>query len=138
MSELWEKIKAARLSAELTQEELAEKCGVSRATVNQWEAKDPSKRINPRKQNLQKISEVTGAPLGWLKSKEAAIDDRWFDENEDWNSANIEERIIRERQEALTIVKKSLKELYTMAMEEKLNNDEMELIVALTRTLKRK
>ncbi|RDH45861.1 helix-turn-helix domain-containing protein [Zooshikella ganghwensis] len=137
MSGLWEKIKAARLSAELTQEELAEKCGVNRATVSMWESKDPTKRIKPRKHNLEKISDATGAPLGWLKSKDAGIDDTWLEQNQDWQTADVEQRIVRERQENHARAKRSVQELYLMVEQNKLTTDEYDLIISLVRAFQR-
>ena len=46
-SELWQRLRAAREHAKLTQQQIADACGVSREAVSQWEAKDPAKRKTP-------------------------------------------------------------------------------------------
>lgn len=78
-SELFQRIRAARLHKGLSQAQLGKACGVERAAVNQWEALDPKKRTTPRYENLRLVSEVTGAPMEWLLNDDADMEiTDWF------------------------------------------------------------
>lgn len=55
-------LKAARVNAELTQQEMAEAIGVSKMTVNAWE--NGLRAIKPA--YLPMISQVTGCPINDL------------------------------------------------------------------------
>lgn len=61
--EMKDRIKKARKSAELSQSALAEKVGVTRAAVAQWE----SGIHPPRREIIAKISDATGSDLTWLE-----------------------------------------------------------------------
>lgn len=76
-SELWQRLRAARISAGLTQEELGKRIGVTRAAISQWEHQEPEKRSQPRWEHIAAVSRVTGAPQSWLGSDEAELDDFW-------------------------------------------------------------
>ncbi|MBU2713695.1 helix-turn-helix domain-containing protein [Zooshikella harenae] len=66
---LWEKIRVARTNANMTQQDLAKACGVSRATVNAWES--PKKQHkNSRRRSLKRIAEVTNTPITWFMESE--------------------------------------------------------------------
>lgn len=53
---------AARVNAKLTQEELAEKLGVSKSTVNGWE----QGKSEPKLSQLQAISSLSGIPMDFI------------------------------------------------------------------------
>lgn len=53
---------AARVNAKLTQEELAEKLGVSKSTVNGWE----KGKSEPKLSQLQAISALSGIPMDFI------------------------------------------------------------------------
>jgi transcriptional regulator with XRE-family HTH domain len=59
-----EGIALARLSGDLTQGELADKLGVSKRAVQEWE----SNRISGLK-HVNKIEQVTGKPAGWIMER---------------------------------------------------------------------
>ena len=59
---LAKRIKAARKSVHITQEELGKRLGVSKAAVSQWEGA----ATTPDVHNLLRISEVTHVPIAWL------------------------------------------------------------------------
>jgi len=61
--ELKDRIKEARKKAELSQTELAERTGVTRAAVAQWE----SGKHPPRREVLERIAEATGEDLIWIE-----------------------------------------------------------------------
>jgi len=65
-SELWQRIKAARRHASLTQDEVAQMLNLTRPAVAQWESKNPETRTSPSRANLNAFSELTGAPMDWL------------------------------------------------------------------------
>lgn len=54
---------AARVNANLTQKEFAEKCGVSESTVIAWE----SGRRFPNLKMLRKIEDVLGVSLNYIR-----------------------------------------------------------------------
>lgn len=60
---LKDRIRQARLSAELSQAALAEKIGIQRSAVAQWERLDGSR---PTVENLCKIATITAVRFEWL------------------------------------------------------------------------
>lgn len=66
MSELWEKIRARRRELDLTQQEVADYCGISVTAISKWESKSPEGRAYPRQNKLQKLSEVLQVDKAWL------------------------------------------------------------------------
>lgn len=72
-----QRIKAARLHAGLTQEQLGEACAVSKSAVSNWETSNFSKATNPTFDNLRCISKVTGAPVKWLLDDTVDLDHGW-------------------------------------------------------------
>lgn len=65
-SSLAAKIRAARQAAGFTQQQVAERLGVTRGAVTQWEARDEDSRTQPSIELLRRFSEVTGVPFSWL------------------------------------------------------------------------
>ena len=59
---LGQKIKVARITASLKQEDIARAAGVSRPTVSQWENGD----TEPSASKLFAIAHATNQPLGWF------------------------------------------------------------------------
>lgn len=59
---------AARTNAHLTQEELAEKIGVSRMTVSNWEIG----KCEPSLSQARLICQATGIPLNFLVTTKAS------------------------------------------------------------------
>ena len=64
--ELGNKIKEARLTAKLTQKQLADTVGVSTQTVSNWE----SSRNKPDLHVIQKIADATSKKLNWFIQEE--------------------------------------------------------------------
>ncbi len=77
MSELWQRLRHARRFADLTQQDLANKCGVSRGAVALWEAAEPEHRTKPTTEHLIHVSKATGVPLEWLLNDAADLDAIW-------------------------------------------------------------
>jgi transcriptional regulator with XRE-family HTH domain len=77
-TELWQRIRFARKHAKVTQQEVADVCGISREAVAQWESADQSKRTVPLTERIQVISKMTHAPLTWLLSSDSELSaDAW-------------------------------------------------------------
>lgn len=74
---LWQRLRQARRYADLTQADLAEKCGVSRGAVALWEAEEPEHRTKPTTDRLMLISQSTGVPLEWLLNDASKLEDIW-------------------------------------------------------------
>ncbi len=55
-------LEACRVNAKLKQQDLADKLGVSRSTVGNWE----SGKTSPTSVQLQKISLLTGVPMDFI------------------------------------------------------------------------
>ncbi|WP_163832229.1 helix-turn-helix domain-containing protein [Spartinivicinus ruber] len=66
MSSLWSKLRKRRKELNLTQGEIAKYCEVSLAAVGKWESKDPETRAYPKRNKLQKLSEVLKVNHLWL------------------------------------------------------------------------
>lgn len=60
------KIRAARLAAGFTQDKVAQKLGITRGAITQWEAKDDEKATTPGMDSLRKFAEVCEVPFTWL------------------------------------------------------------------------
>lgn len=75
MSELWQRLRAARRYADLTQTDLGRACGVSRSAVAFWEAEAPEQRTRPTLEHMVTISRSTGAPLEWLMNDASRLED---------------------------------------------------------------
>jgi transcriptional regulator with XRE-family HTH domain len=95
-SELWQRVRAARKSAGLTQEELGQRIGVTRASVSQWEHHDAARRTVPRWEHIASVSAVTGAPQDWLMSDDSDLESFWFsnadDDSEDGGANKHDQR----------------------------------------------
>lgn len=81
-STLRQRIKAARLYAQLTQEQLAERLGVTKSAVSMWETPNNVKQTNPTLDNLRGISRETGAPMWWLSDDNQDIEGIWMEPSE--------------------------------------------------------
>lgn len=76
-SELWQRLRQARRFADLTQSDLAAKCGVTRGAVALWEAAEAEHRTRPTTEHLITVSDVTGVPLDWLLNDAADLEAVW-------------------------------------------------------------
>lgn len=76
-TQLWQRLRQARRYADLTQADLAGKCGVSRGAVALWEAEEPEHRTKPTTDHLLAISSATGVPLEWLLNDASKLEDIW-------------------------------------------------------------
>lgn len=74
---LWQRIRAARKWAKLTQQQVADQLGITREAISLWE--NASKGIHPELSRLQAFSRITGAPLSWLVDDNADLDEAWLD-----------------------------------------------------------
>lgn len=74
-SQLWERLRAARRYADLTQREVAIAVGLTRSAVAQWEAAEVDQRTRPSVEHLIVVSKLTKAPLEWLMNDASRLDD---------------------------------------------------------------
>lgn len=70
MDRLAKRLKEARLRAGLSQTELAERIGVSRGAVGQWETGDS----NPSNANMRSAADVLGVNVDWLASQRGPME----------------------------------------------------------------
>ena len=59
------RVREARMDAKIKQGELADRLGISRPAVSQWE----NGRSDPTHENLVQIAAITGKPLSWFHVK---------------------------------------------------------------------
>lgn len=76
-SELWQRLRQARKYADLTQQDLADACSVTRGAVALWEAAEPEHRTKPTTDHLITVSKVTGVPLEWLLNDTSDLNAIW-------------------------------------------------------------
>lgn len=76
-TQLWQRLRQARRYADLTQADLAAKCGVSRGAVALWEAEEPEHRTKPTVDHLIAIAKGTGVPLDWLMNDASDLSELW-------------------------------------------------------------
>ena len=76
-TQLWQRLRQARRYADLTQADLAAKCGVSRGAVALWEAEEPEHRTKPSTEHLIALSKATNVPLEWLLNDASKLEDLW-------------------------------------------------------------
>jgi len=72
-TELHERMRFARQRLSLTQEDVAEKMGVSRAAVGLWES--PDKKNGPTRNNLIRFADALGIPFEWLANDESTLEE---------------------------------------------------------------
>jgi len=77
MSELWQRIRAARKAAGLTQDKVAAAIGVTRAGVALWESNNPDHKTSPSLHNLSALSRAIGVPMDWLMDDKSDPAEAW-------------------------------------------------------------
>lgn len=76
-SELWQRIRAARRRAGLTQSDVAAHFEIDRTAVAQWEAKREDRRTRPDIARLEELGHLTRTPIWWLMSDDVDVLDPW-------------------------------------------------------------
>lgn len=76
-SELWQRLRAARRYADVTQGAIAKKLDLERSAVSQWEAVRPENRTHPSVAQLAVVSEMTGVPMWWLSDDDQHPESVW-------------------------------------------------------------
>lgn len=69
------KIKAARLAADLTQDDVARALRISRGAVTAWERPYSAKKTRPRVDRMQILAELTGVPVQFFLDERYTVDD---------------------------------------------------------------
>lgn len=78
-SEMWQRIKAARKRAGLTQADVAAHFDIDRTAITQWEARSSSRRTRPDIARLEEFAHLTRTPVWWLLSDEVDVLEPWPD-----------------------------------------------------------
>lgn len=65
-SELWQRIRAARAHAELTQSEVAKALGLTRPAISLWESKEALNRTRPTSEQMNQLALLCKVSPGWL------------------------------------------------------------------------
>lgn len=76
-TQLWQRLRQARKYADLTQADLAARCGVTRGAVALWEAEEAEHRTKPRTDHLLAIASATNVPIEWLLNDASKLDEIW-------------------------------------------------------------
>lgn len=76
-SEFWQRLRQARRYADMTQQDLAERCEVTRGAVALWEASEPEHRTKPTTEHCITVAKTCGVPLEWLLNDSSDLDSIW-------------------------------------------------------------
>lgn len=76
-SQLWQRLRAARKFADLTQAQLAAACGITRSGYAFFEASDPGSRSRPNTDQIMAIAKLTRVPIDWLLNDASEPGDVW-------------------------------------------------------------
>lgn len=69
--ELHKRLRQLRKEAGLTQEQVGEHFGLSKAAISYWETENPDKRTAPKAKMMQEVADLYGTSLSILASGEA-------------------------------------------------------------------
>jgi len=72
-SQLYDRIRHVRKRLKLTQDDIAQQLGITKAAVGAWE--DPKKTNSPSSANLRRLAVLLGVSLEWLGSDESRLED---------------------------------------------------------------
>lgn len=76
-SQLWQRLRAARKYADLTQAQLAAVCGITRSGYAFFETSDSNARTRPHVDQIMAISKLTKVPVEWLLNDASEPGDVW-------------------------------------------------------------
>lgn len=76
-SELWQRLRAARAKARMTQLQVSKRMNLSRGAIAQWEANDVGYRTQPSASQVQALAELYQVPAAYLLDDTAHADDVW-------------------------------------------------------------
>ncbi|MCX4026984.1 helix-turn-helix transcriptional regulator [Endozoicomonas sp. SM1973] len=130
MAELWQKLRSRRRELDITQQQVADFCSVSKGSVAQWEAKKPENRAAPRRDKLARLAEILEVPINWfhdesveLSSVSKVISDIEEDEYQvSKKEADAEERSVQ-----------VILELNNLSLMGKLTKEDIQILEALVR-----
>lgn len=77
VSQLWQRLRAARRKADLRQQDIAEKIGKSRATIALWESHQEDIRTSPSAEDVRVFAQVCKVPVTFLMDNRYHPDDVW-------------------------------------------------------------
>lgn len=76
-SQLWQRLRAARKFADLTQAQLAAVCNVTRSGYAFFESSDDNARTRPNTDQIMAIAKLTKVPIDWLLNDASEPGDVW-------------------------------------------------------------
>jgi len=76
-SQLWQRLRAARKFADLTQAQLAAVCGITRSGYAFFESSDDNSRTRPNTDQIMSIARLTRVPIEWLLNDASDPGDVW-------------------------------------------------------------
>lgn len=76
-SQLWQRLRAARKFADLTQAQLASVCNVTRSGYAFFESSDDNARTRPNTDQIMAIAKLTRVPIEWLLNDTSDPGDVW-------------------------------------------------------------
>ncbi|WP_268935000.1 helix-turn-helix domain-containing protein [Spartinivicinus ruber] len=129
-SEFKDRLKAVRKFRLFTQEELANKLGVSTAAVASWEIG----RSKPKEASLRQICKTLDCPYDWLSSDSSDLDPSWKERVDNEPPDKVDDanqfrsRILDDATEASVTITR-------LALEEKLTQSDLKMILALLKTI---
>lgn len=77
VSELWQRLRAARAKAQMTQAQVARAMGLSRPAVTLWESREPQHRTVPTAEQLVELARMFGVPVTFLLDNSAGTEEVW-------------------------------------------------------------
>ncbi len=75
VSQLWERLRAARRFANLRQIDVAKRVGKSRATIALWESRQDDIRTHPSAEDVRKFCEICKVPVAFVMDNRSHPDD---------------------------------------------------------------
>lgn len=76
-SQLWQRLRAARKFADLTQAQLASVCNITRSGYAFFESSDDNSRTRPNTDQIMAIARTTRVPIEWLLNDTSDPGDVW-------------------------------------------------------------
>lgn len=76
-SQLWQRLRAARKFADLTQAQLAAVCNITRSGYAFFESSDDNSRTRPNTDQIMAIAKLTRVPIEWLLNDSSDPGDVW-------------------------------------------------------------
>ncbi|WP_051311885.1 helix-turn-helix domain-containing protein [Zooshikella ganghwensis] len=130
MGKLWSKLRSRRRELNLTQTEVANYCGVTTGAVGRWEAKEAEVRTYPRRDKLEKLSEVLQLKGSWFLDRNDDLAS--FNVDPNTNHTNTTEQDSSFLEEQMSVIH----DFTTLITEKKLTREDLAILKALSEQIK--